>query len=164
MAGLRHSVNTICPVTQSDVRWPSHLRCCVTPMDKAHLPCIIPGKGYPNSKVHGANIGPIWGRQDPGGPHVGPMNFAIWVVGLAWTKWCVRKSCQCSALVAHWISLEQHQHVFLFSIIFQHWEGTGNTSISVNLFPWKTATRLSCLCILCNIVNAMTADDMQRPG
>ena len=28
--------------------------------------------------VHGANMGPIWGRQDPGGPHVGPMNFAIW--------------------------------------------------------------------------------------
>ena len=27
---------------------------------------------------HGANMGPIWGRQDPGGPHVGPMNFAIW--------------------------------------------------------------------------------------
>ena len=24
------------------------------------------------------NMGPIWGRQDPGGPHVGPMNFAIW--------------------------------------------------------------------------------------
>ena len=22
------------------------------------------------SKVHGANMGPIWGRQDPGGPHV----------------------------------------------------------------------------------------------
>ena len=21
---------------------------------------------------------PIWGRQDPGGPHVGPMKFAIW--------------------------------------------------------------------------------------
>ena len=34
---------------------------------------------YPDSKVHGANMGPIWGRQDPGGPHVGPMNFAIWV-------------------------------------------------------------------------------------
>ena len=27
-----------------------------------------------------ANMGPIWGRQDPGGPHVGPMNFAIWDV------------------------------------------------------------------------------------
>ena len=34
---------------------------------------------YPESKVHGANMGPIWGRQDPGGPRVGPMNFAIWV-------------------------------------------------------------------------------------
>ena len=32
----------------------------------------------PDSKVHGANMGPIWGRQDPGGPHVGPMDFAIW--------------------------------------------------------------------------------------
>ena len=32
----------------------------------------------PDSKVHGANMGPIWGRQDPGGPHVGPITFAIW--------------------------------------------------------------------------------------
>ena len=24
---------------------------------------------FPDSKVHGANMGPIWGRQDPGGPH-----------------------------------------------------------------------------------------------
>ena len=32
----------------------------------------------PDSKVHGANMGPIWGQQDPGGHHVGPMNFAIW--------------------------------------------------------------------------------------
>ena len=29
-------------------------------------------KRYPDSKVHGANMGPTWGRQDPGGPHVGP--------------------------------------------------------------------------------------------
>ena len=36
--------------------------------------------GSPNSKVHGANMGPIWGRQVPGGPHVGPMKFVIWVV------------------------------------------------------------------------------------
>ena len=25
-------------------------------------------------------MGPTWGRQDPGGPHVGPMNPAIWVI------------------------------------------------------------------------------------
>ena len=33
---------------------------------------------YSDSKVHGANMGPIWGRQDPGGSHVGAMNFVIW--------------------------------------------------------------------------------------
>ena len=32
----------------------------------------------PDSKAHGTNMGPIWGRQGPGGPHVGPMNIAIW--------------------------------------------------------------------------------------
>ena len=36
----------------------------------------------PDSKVHGTNMGPIWGRQDPGGPHVSPINFAIYE--LAW--------------------------------------------------------------------------------
>ena len=36
-------------------------------------------QSYPDSKDHGANMGPIWGRQDPGGPHVDTMNFAIWV-------------------------------------------------------------------------------------
>ena len=34
----------------------------------------------PDSKVHGVHMGLIWGRQDPGGPHFGPMNFVIWVV------------------------------------------------------------------------------------
>ena len=33
----------------------------------------------PDSKVPGANMWPIWDRQDPGGPHVGPMNFVMWV-------------------------------------------------------------------------------------
>ena len=31
----------------------------------------------PHRKVYGANMGPIWGRQDPGEPHVGPKNFAL---------------------------------------------------------------------------------------
>ena len=41
---------------------------------------------YPDSKVHGANMGPIWGRQDPDGAHVGPMNLAIWVYQLKLTS------------------------------------------------------------------------------
>ena len=32
----------------------------------------------------GGNMGPIWGRQDPGGPHVGPMNFNIWELFWFW--------------------------------------------------------------------------------
>ena len=36
--------------------------------------------GLMNFIVHVVNMGPIWGRQDPGGTHVGPMNFAIWEI------------------------------------------------------------------------------------
>ena len=39
-------------------------------------------QAHPDSKVHGADMGPIWGRQDPDGPHVGPMTFAIWAVAV----------------------------------------------------------------------------------
>ena len=30
---------------------------------------------YPDNKVHGATMGPTWGRQDPGGPHL-----ATWIL------------------------------------------------------------------------------------
>ena len=33
---------------------------------------------HPDSNVHVANMGPTWGRQEPGGPHVGHTDFAIW--------------------------------------------------------------------------------------
>ena len=64
--------------------------------------CIIIGIYYgrcrfywyiPDGKVHGANMGPIWGRQDPGGSNVGPMNFAIWDyeleghLSVTWFNW-----------------------------------------------------------------------------
>ena len=35
---------------------------------------------YPDSKVHRAYMGTTWGRQDSGGPHVSPMNLAIWAL------------------------------------------------------------------------------------
>ena len=35
---------------------------------------------FHDSKVHGAKVGPTWGRQDPSGPHAGHMNVIIWVV------------------------------------------------------------------------------------
>ena len=42
------------------------------------MSCPTLAQVTPDSKVHGANMGPIWGRHDPGGPHAGPNNFAIW--------------------------------------------------------------------------------------
>ena len=46
-----------------------------------HTPLIHPigTHVYPDSKVHGANMGYTWGWQDPGGPLVGHMSLAIWV-------------------------------------------------------------------------------------
>ena len=47
---------------------------------------------YPDSKRHGANIGPTWVLSAPDGPHVGPMNLVIRVWRLlrenvfAWTQ------------------------------------------------------------------------------
>ena len=46
--------------------------------------CLKSPKNRPDSKVHGANMGPTWGRQDPGGPHVAPMNLAIWELFCSW--------------------------------------------------------------------------------
>ena len=39
---------------------------------------LVTDSTNPDSKVYGANMGPTWGRQDPGELHIGPMNFAIW--------------------------------------------------------------------------------------
>ena len=32
---------------------------------------------YHDSKIHGANMGLIWGRQGLGWPHFGPMNLGV---------------------------------------------------------------------------------------
>ena len=39
---------------------------------------------YPDSKVHGANMGPSWVLLAPDGPHVDPMNLAIRVCIVKW--------------------------------------------------------------------------------
>ena len=46
---------------------------------------IQTNNGSPDRKVYRAHMGPIWGRQDPDGPHVGPMILAIWVLLLIHT-------------------------------------------------------------------------------
>ena len=41
----------------------------------------LAARAIPDSMVRGANMGHIWGRQDPGGPHVGPMNLLSGMIG-----------------------------------------------------------------------------------
>ena len=41
----------------------------------------------PDSKIHGANMGPTWVLLAPGGPHVGPLNLAIRDL-IDHTEWC----------------------------------------------------------------------------
>ena len=60
-----------------------------------HTPGHVSILGAPDSKVHGANMGPVRGRQDPGGPHVDPMKIATWAYLriLEWTCWCYWNCC-----------------------------------------------------------------------
>ena len=80
----------------------------------------------PDTQAHGTNIGPIWGRQDPGGPHVVPMDFAIWV------------SMQQTLVV----------DIYLYNIDTLHAAGFFSCCKSVgswNLSSWRPGTCLSCI-------------------
>ena len=62
----------------------------------------------PDSKVRGANMGPIWVLSAPDGPHVGPMNLAIWEQAAKenhWRiKWIIWINCE-AALQMKYLSL-----------------------------------------------------------
>ena len=67
----------VCVLQQNDIL--EMTQCLIKYVDKKRTYA----SGYicqqdPDSKVHGANMGPIWGRQDPGGPHLGAMYIDIW--------------------------------------------------------------------------------------
>ena len=53
-------------------------------------------------------------------------------------------------ILSRWIYLWKHLNILSFSIIYQHWDGTG----SWNLSSWKTGTHLS------HIINTMADDDL----
>ena len=42
-----------------------------------YCPVHIGSQTHPDSKVHGANMGPTWVLSAPDGPHVDPINLAI---------------------------------------------------------------------------------------
>ena len=84
---------------------------------------------YPDSKVSGDNIGPICGRQDPGGPRVGPMNFAIWV--------CMYFRLPYPLVIYLWLPL-------LSVGPLASWISIKNTSFIFNILIWKSLCKNSC--------------------
>ena len=55
---------------------------------------VIQRNAVPDSKVHGAYMGPTWGRQDPVGPHVGwPHELCyqgcLWLLRTIYFSWCL---------------------------------------------------------------------------
>ena len=56
---------------------------------------------YPDSKCHGANMGPTWVLSAPDGPHVGPMNLTI----------RVGCTCLCIAIpsITLWVPWQRHR-------------------------------------------------------
>ena len=60
----------------SMLRW---MLICVTKRDPCEFSAILVRwkLSYPDSKFHGANMGPTWVLSAPDGPHVDPMNLAI---------------------------------------------------------------------------------------
>ena len=72
-AGIANSLIFLCIHQASVVTYPRGVL-----LVYQHNTCTTIVFYTPDSSVHGANMGPIWGRQDPGGLHVGPMNLAIW--------------------------------------------------------------------------------------
>ena len=58
--------------------WCGEMTVVITIPNIVNSGVIIMVSNIPDGKVHGADMGPIWGRQDPCGPHVGTMNLVIW--------------------------------------------------------------------------------------
>ena len=81
-AKLKHHSGPIC------VQVPCSLFFLVSQPNKAYATKeAITSQAIPKWQSSWANMGALWGRQDPGGPHVGPINFAIWVALCARISW-----------------------------------------------------------------------------
>ena len=59
---------------------------------------------FPDSKVHGANMGLTWVLSATDGPHVGPMNLAISRTRLSGFQSCWKQ--QCTGICIHYVSTQ----------------------------------------------------------
>ena len=99
----------------------------------------------PDSKGHGANMGHIWDRQDPDGPRVGLMNFAIWegthnteqlyirvYCIIAWHLFNTEQLCNPKSCVCHRALFNKANQKFQISNIFIQ-----GTIFVVTVYMWS---------------------------
>ena len=72
--------NIIMPYTDFNNKSHTTFQSVLGNMEFGRIIVEIRGNIFPDSKIHGANTGPTWVPSAPDGPHVGPMNLAIWVI------------------------------------------------------------------------------------
>ena len=79
-------------------------------------------------------MGPIWGRQDQGGPHDGPVNFAVWDKSFqtitARKIWCISFFHEIPKITSALVDTE----IWIFDtlyICYQHWRFTDDHKIQV---------------------------------
>ena len=87
---------------------------CFTPCSRFSV--VMDACSSPDNKVHGANMGPLWGRQDPGGPHVGPMNFAILELIRSFTQYTCSHSCILQCWVRYYFTNSLGLHLFVTTL------------------------------------------------
>ena len=95
-------------------------------------------QGLPDGKVHGANVRPIWGRQDPGGPHVGPMSLTIWAEELIQSD--------CVTIMLHYtymLSTDASQFVIIY--IHEHWHCISLHRSDIAWASWRGESQIDCL-------------------
>ena len=78
----------------------------VSRIDTFSMPSVLVMCKSPDSNVPGADMGPTWGRQDPGGPNVGPLNLAT----------SVATTVNCPHLTTYGYNREQHSRCPVMSV------------------------------------------------
>ena len=105
----------------------------------------------PDSKVHGTNMGPTWARQDPGRPHVGPINFAIWDVKCfvitAWCKQLIHQQVKSKQIATRYLPYVTHRSdlgsyrcicAMLVKDLKDCWVTDGNSKTRQSGFNWQS--------------------------
>ena len=104
-------------------------------------------KYLPDSKVHGAKMGPSWGLSAPGGPNVGPINLVIRALTvnylhISWNVQYIDITVTSIAYTLHIAAIETHATAPNYCAYNWwwndwHWACTGYITMMCTIFMYK---------------------------